>query len=126
MGTILLIEDNLEIRENIAEMLELENHIVFTAINGLEGMDIAKNKLPELILCDIQMPGANGYEVLSTLKKEPETASIPFIFITANAEKSEIKTGMSLGAFAYISKPFESDPLIKLVNDCLLQQSLMK
>src|SRR5574337_1985274 len=87
MATILIIEDNSDIRENTTEILELEGHRVETAVDGIAGRAIAREKLPDLILCDIMMPGLNGYDVLLELKNNASTAGIPFIFVTANAEK---------------------------------------
>ncbi len=119
MAKILIIEDNLEIRENTAEMLELEGHAVEMATNGSEGLVLAKEIIPDLILCDIMMPETDGYEVFRQLKGHGPTSSIPFIFVTANAEKREIKAGLELGANGYIRKPFELDELMAEVRRCL-------
>ena len=123
MATILLIEDNLEIRENLAEMLELAGHEVLLASNGIEGMNIAANKLPQIILSDIMMPKANGYEVIKTLKANSLTSHIPFIFLTASTEPSEMQAGLDLGADAYIRKPFEEEELMEVLSRCLSVQT---
>jgi len=117
MKTILFIEDNLEIRENTSEILELEGYSVLTAPNGKIGFEIAQKQKPDLILCDIMMPEMNGYEVFESLKKTVETSSIPFIFITASAEKSEVQKGLNMGAIGYIRKPFTEKELLDTIED---------
>ena len=119
MKTILLIEDNHDIRENTNEMLELEGYEVLVAMNGKTGLALAKEKIPDLILCDIMMPEANGYEVLNGLKNDHSTVNIPFIFLTASAEKSEVEAGLGMGADGYIRKPFEPDELFGTILECL-------
>lgn len=119
MALILLIEDNLEIRENITEILELTGHEIVVAENGTDGIAAAKEKMPELILCDVLMPETNGYEVFNALKATDSTANIPFIFVTANAEKSEMQIGLKMGAHAYIRKPFEMEELLEAIDKCL-------
>ena len=119
MSTILLIEDHTEIRENTTEILELEGYNVLTARNGKDGIDVAKSALPDLILCDVLMPEANGWEVIKELKATPATASIPFLFITASVEKREMQTGFDLGAIGYVRKPFEHEELITAIKDGL-------
>jgi CheY-like chemotaxis protein len=95
MKKILIIEDDQTMRENTAEILELAQFKVFTAPNGKIGSMMAKEVKPDLIICDIMMPELDGYGVLHVLAKDPKTASIPFIFLTAKAEKSEIRKGMA-------------------------------
>jgi CheY-like chemotaxis protein len=97
MKKILLIEDNTEVRENTAEILELADYTVFTAANGKIGVELAKREMPDLIICDIMMPELDGYGVLHVLSKNPATASIPFIFLTAKSEKDDFRKGMNLG-----------------------------
>lgn len=118
MKTILFIEDNLEIRENTSEILELEGYKMITAVNGRAGFDLAKAHKPDLILCDIMMPEMNGYEVFENLKKTPETSDIPFIFISASAEKSEVQKGLNMGAIGYIRKPFTDSELLETIEEC--------
>jgi CheY-like chemotaxis protein len=119
MITILVIEDNDDIRENTTELLELEGYKVITAIDGNAGITLAKAQLPDIILCDIMMPEANGYQVCETLKDTPSTASIPFIFISASVEKKAIDEGLSLGAVEYIQKPFDPKELFDALKRCL-------
>ena len=116
MQKILVIEDNLDVRENIVEILELSNYEVSEAPNGKEGVKAAKKEQPDLILCDIMMPEMDGYEVLYMLGKDPGTSTIPFIFLTAKAEKSDFRQGMSLGADDYLTKPFDDMELLKAIE----------
>jgi len=116
MKKILLIEDNLEIRENTAEILELADYEVVTAENGKIGVEKAKAYTPDLIICDIMMPELDGYGVLHILSKLPATSSVPFIFLTAKAEKSDFRKGMTLGADDYITKPFEELDLLNTIE----------
>ncbi|NET54634.1 MAG: diguanylate cyclase [Symploca sp. SIO2E6] len=113
--TILVIEDQQAIRSNLLKIL---SHVGFQTIgaeNGLEGVELANNHLPDLIVCDIMMPDMDGYDVLQELLQDPGTAKIPFIFLTAKADKSDIREGMNLGADDYLTKPFTSDELIDTV-----------
>jgi DNA-binding response OmpR family regulator len=126
MKTILLIEDNADLRENTAELLEQSNYKMITAENGKTGVELAKKNLPDLIICDIMMPELDGYEVLEMLSKDPKTESIPFIFLTAKSERSDMRKGMSLGADDYITKPFEETELIGAIEARLRKNELMK
>jgi CRP/FNR family transcriptional regulator, polysaccharide utilization system transcription regulator len=126
MKKILLIEDNKEVRENTAEILGLSNYEVVTAQNGKIGVELAGNENPDLIVCDIMMPELDGYGVLYMLSKKPETASIPFIFLTAKADKSEIRKGMSMGADDYLTKPFEEMELLQAVEVRLKKSEAFK
>lgn len=119
MKTIALIEDNEEMRENIAEILELADYNVLTASNGKEGVDLVKKELPDLIICDIMMPELDGYGVLYYLSKIPETRAIPFIFLTAKTERADFRKGMNMGADDYISKPFEEMELLAAIESRL-------
>ena len=113
---ILIIEDQEDVRENIAELLDLSNYEPIMASNGKEGVKKALEVKPDLILCDIMMPEMDGYEVLYLIGKNPEIASIPFIFLTAKSEKSDFRKGMNLGADDYITKPFEEMELLGAVE----------
>jgi CRP-like cAMP-binding protein len=123
---ILLIEDNVEMAENIVSILQLARYEVIHAPNGKVGVDIAQQRHPDLILCDIMMPELDGYGVVHILNKEPETASIPFIFLTAKADRSDFRTGMNLGADDYITKPFDGVDLLKVVEMRLKKSELLK
>ncbi|MFM8450965.1 MAG: response regulator [Haliscomenobacter sp.] len=113
---ILVIEDNLEVRENLTEILELSDYLVLEAEDGTEGVEIASREKPDLIICDVMMPRLDGFGVLNILSKKTDTASIPFIFLTAKAEKSDFRRGMNLGADDYITKPFYKDELLAVVE----------
>lgn len=115
MTKILVIEDEESIRENILELLEAENFQGIGATNGKIGIKMAIDQIPDLILCDMMMPEVDGHGVLKALRSEPLTATIPFIFLTAKADKSDIRTGMELGADDYITKPCTPQELLKAI-----------
>lgn len=116
MKKILVIEDNPEVRENTHEILELAGYEVVTAPNGKAGVELAQKENPDLIICDIMMPELDGYGVLHILNKKPETARIPFIFLTAKTEKTDIRKGMNLGADDYLTKPFDDTDLLNAIE----------
>lgn len=126
MRKILLIEDDNIMRENTAEILELAQYQVSTAPNGKIGAALAKEVKPDLIICDIMMPELDGYGVLHILSRDPRTASIPFIFLTAKAEKSEIRKGMDLGADDYLTKPFEDTELLNAIESRLKKAEVIR
>jgi CheY-like chemotaxis protein len=119
MKTLLLIEDNTDIRENTCELLELQGYHVIHATNGKSGLILAKEKTPDAILCDIMMPEADGYEVFNDLKNDPRTTSIPFIFLTASCEKKEVDAALGMGVSGYIRKPFDAKDLFDAIESCL-------
>ncbi len=114
--TILIIEDEKGVRENIKTLLEEEKYSVHAAANGTEGITMAKEILPDLIICDVLMHGVDGYEVLKTLSAEKKTKSIPFIFLTAKVERDDIRLGMQLGADDYLFKPYKAEELLKAIE----------
>lgn len=116
---VLLIEDNEDIRESTAEILELADYEVLTADNGKTGVELAQQHQPELILCDIMMPELDGYGVLFMLNKNPETSAIPFIFLTAKAERPDMRKGMEMGADDYLTKPFDDVELLNAIESRL-------
>jgi DNA-binding response OmpR family regulator len=122
---ILIIEDNPEVRENTDEILELAGYHVITAPNGKIGVELAQKEKPDLIICDIMMPELDGYGVLHILNKNPETAGIPFIFLTAKTEKTDIRKGMNLGADDYLTKPFDDTDLLNAI-EARLRKSAMQ
>ena len=126
MKTILLIEDNTEVRENTAEILELSGYKVLQAENGKIGSEIAIKQKPDLIICDIMMPVLDGYGVIHILSNNVDTASIPFIFLTAKGERSDFRKGMELGADDYITKPFDDVELLKAVESRFKKSDLLK
>lgn len=126
MKTILIIEDNKDVRENTAEILEMASYKVLQAENGKTGVELAQNAKPDLIICDIMMPVLDGYGVIHLLNKSPETASIPFIFLTAKNERSDLRKGMEMGADDYISKPFDDIELLNAVEIRLKKNEVLK
>lgn len=126
MKKILIIEDNAEVRENTAEIIELSNYEVITAENGKVGVELALKELPDLIVCDIMMPVLDGYGAYHLLSKHKETASIPFIFLTAKSEKADFRKGMEMGADDFITKPFDGIELLNAIEVRLKKNELLK
>lgn len=126
MVKVLVIEDEELIRENILDLLDAEDFEGLGAENGRIGVEIAKTQIPDLILCDVMMPQLDGYGVLEELRSDPKTAMIPFIFLTAKAEKNDVRSGMELGADDYLTKPCLPDELLKAINTRLDKQALIK
>lgn len=126
MQKILLIEDNADIRENMSEILELAGYEIIMAENGKEGVSMALEHEPNLIICDIMMPVLDGYGVLHMLHKNPKTQYTPFIFLTAKSERSEIRKGMEMGADDYITKPFDGTELLNAVESRLKKAAALK
>ena len=122
MKTILVIEDEKSIRSNIVRILHFGNFQVLEAPDGQAGVEIAKSYLPDLIVCDIMMPGLDGYQVFRELSEEAETAIIPFVFLSAKADRTDIRHGMSIGADDYLTKPFTSAELLQAVSARLTKQ----
>jgi len=113
---IVVVEDNTDVRENLAEILALDGYDVATAENGKIGVKVIEETKPDLVICDIMMPELDGYGVLHILNKKPELANIPFLFLTAKAEKADFRKGMNLGADDYLTKPFQADELLSTVE----------
>ena len=125
MKKILLIEDDVVLRENTAELLELSNYNVITAPNGKIGVELASNNLPDIIVCDIMIPELDGYGVLDALTKSDKTKHIPFIFLSAKTERSDVRRGMDLGADDYITKPFTEDELVSAIKSRLAKMAIL-
>ncbi|HPE82950.1 MAG: response regulator [Aequorivita sp.] len=125
MKTILLIEDDTALRENTAELLELSGYMVFTAPNGKIGIEKARSKNPNIIICDIMMPEIDGYGVLEKVASEEETKHIPFIFLSAKTEHKEIRKGMDMGADDYLTKPFDEQELLSAVESRLAKANIL-
>lgn len=123
---ILVIEDNVEMCENIASILKLANYQVLTANNGRTGIELVQQNQPDLILCDVMMPDLDGYGVLHILNKDPSTANIPFIYLTAKSEQKDFRVGMNLGADDYITKPFDGLELFNAIELRLKKNDLIK
>lgn len=125
MKKVLLIEDDVTVRENTAELLELSDYEVVTASNGKAGIDKARQEMPNIIVCDIMMPEVDGYGVLEALSKDAETAKIPFIFLSAKTEHKDIRKGMDLGADDYLTKPFEEEDLLSAIESRLAKVEIL-
>jgi two-component system, sensor histidine kinase and response regulator len=126
MKKILVIEDDSQILEALEDILTYENYEVHTASNGRLGVEAAIKHTPDLIISDIMMPELDGYGVLAELRKNPATFAIPFLFLTAKADKSSQRYGMEIGADDYITKPFENEEIIKAVNSRLEKYSTIE
>ena len=116
MKKILIIEDEPEMRRNIATILRLEKYQPVPAENGRKGVELAKHERPDLILCDVMMPELDGYGVLRELRADTELALIPFIFLTAKGEKEDLRSGMNLGADDYLTKPVAKTDLLDAIE----------
>ena len=119
---ILVIDDEEDYRAMITITLKMMGYEVIGASNGVDGLAAVKTHHPDLVLCDIRMPEMDGYALLGALKEDPECAAIPFIFLTGNTAKSEMRQGMQLGADDYLTKPFTSDELITSVKTRLTRR----
>jgi len=126
MKKILLIEDDVTVRENTAELLELSNYEVVTAPDGKKGVDKAKEEIPDIIVCDIMMPELDGYDVLTRLSEDSETKGIPFIFLSAKTEHKDVRRGMDLGADDYLTKPFEEEDLLSAIESRLAKVEILQ
>ncbi len=123
---ILLIEDEMQIRENVAELLTMKGFEVSTAYNGVNGVTQAMLKQPDLILCDIMMPEMDGYQVLETIRKNRALSTVPFVFLTAKADSTDFRRGMTLGADDYLTKPFTIDSLMTAIDSRLRRENQRK
>ncbi|QTE38907.1 response regulator [Mucilaginibacter gossypii] len=123
---ILIIEDSADIREGVVEILGLAGYTVFSASNGKMGLELAKVQLPDLILCDVMMPEMDGYGVLFMLGKSADTANIPFIFLTAKAERIDLRKAMEMGADDYLTKPFDDVELLNAIESRLKKKKQQK
>ncbi|NEU70127.1 response regulator transcription factor [Spirosoma agri] len=116
---LLLIEDEDNLRENIAELLSINGYHVMSALDGQQGLAQAALEPPDLIICDILMPNQNGYEVLEIVRSTPALTNTPFIFLTAKSDRLDLRHGMNLGADDYLTKPVASVDLIKAIESRL-------
>ena len=123
---ILVIEDELHIRNNVALLLTLNGFDVQTAANGREGISQAMLGSPELILCDVMMPEIDGFQVLETIRNARSLANVPFIFLTAKASPDDLRRGMNAGADDYLTKPFTLDNLLQTIASRLKRNELRK
>lgn len=122
MTTILVIEDNQAIRENIVEVLELADYQTLEAADGKQGLLLAETRHPDLIVCDLSLPILDGFVVLQMLNRDDKPCKVPFIFLTARSERAEIRKGMDMGADDYITKPFNPSELLSAI-ECQLKKA---
>jgi DNA-binding NarL/FixJ family response regulator len=123
MKKILIIEDDRSTRDNLATILRMEGFEAFTAADGRRGVEAALRENPNLIICDVMMPDLDGHGVLKALRQQPVTANTPFIFLTARGERTDIRTGMNLGADDYLTKPATATELLAAVNARLQREA---
>jgi len=123
---ILIVDDDPDVREGIAEILEAEGFLPLVAANGLDALTQVEEFLPDLIICDVIMPLMSGYELLEKCRKEPSLAMVPFIFLTAHAEKEILRHGMELGADDYLTKPIDRKNLIGAITARLRKHTFLQ
>jgi DNA-binding NarL/FixJ family response regulator len=123
---ILVVEDHAIMRENLVTLLDIEGFRVTGAANGKRAVEAATREVPDLILCDVMMPEMDGYEVLRTLRANANTATTPFIFLTARGEKQDVRTGMNLGADDYLTKPVTNTDLLAAIAARLERQRVLE
>jgi DNA-binding NarL/FixJ family response regulator len=126
MTRILIIEDDAATRENLEIILDMEGFAVRTAPDGQAGLDLARREPPDLIICDVSMPGLDGYEVLRQLRADPQHADMAFIFLTARGERQDQRAGMNLGADDYLCKPIDAEDLLGAIQTRLHRRQLTK
>jgi DNA-binding NarL/FixJ family response regulator len=124
MRRILVIEDEPEMRRNIATLLRFKEYEPIEAENGRKGVDLARREKPDLILCDVMMPELDGYGVLKALQQDASLALIPFIFLTAKGDKDDLRSGMNLGADDYLTKPVANTDLVNAIEARLRRSEL--
>jgi DNA-binding response OmpR family regulator len=124
MKKILIIEDQPVMRANVAELLELEGYTALQAEDGQVGLTIAHSERPDLVLCDIMMPGLDGLGVLQAMRSDANLKHVPFIFLTARGERVDLRNGMNLGADDYLIKPVDRKDLLAAVESRLRRQQL--
>ncbi|MEH2270051.1 MAG: response regulator [Nostoc sp.] len=126
LKTILLIEDEVDCRNLFSDVLEAKGFDTICAENGTAGIGQVQKYLPDLVICDIQMPDIDGYSVLSTLSQDPATAVIPFIFLTGSSYQADVRKGMELGADDYLTKPCTIENLLRAIAIRLEKQAFLK
>ena len=125
MKTILVLEDEPNVRESLIDLLEVEGFKAISAENGRIGLTIAHDIHPDLVLCDVRMPDIDGYKVLQNLRAHSDTGATPFIFLSAYTAKLDMRRGMELGADDYLFKPFTADELLGAISARLNKQAAL-
>jgi len=126
MNRVLVIEDEPKMLRNLLTILTMEGFEAVGARNGEEGVETALRELPDLVICDVMMPGFDGYEVLTRLRANPSTVDIPLIFLTARGEREDVRAGMNLGADDYLCKPCPTEELLSAIQARLRRQDEME
>src|SRR2546426_2192301 len=126
MKQILVIDDDSAVQSLTVKALTTRGFRTLTANDGMEGLEVARKQLPDLIICDIQMPRLDGYQTLAALRGDPVTATIPFIFLTGLTDRKELRQGMGLGADDFLTKPFSIGDLMQAVNTRLEKQAAVQ
>lgn len=122
MKKILVIEDNAEIRENTVELLQLSNYNVLAAINGQDGFDMAREHMPDLILCDMMMPDSDGQYFMKLAKKDKQLKNIPLVFFSAGSPLPDVQKVLIKVANGYLKKPFTEEELLEIITAALAKQ----
>lgn len=126
MEHLLIIEDDLNIRESLTDLLVLSGYKVSTAKNGREGFDMIMDNRPDLVLCDVNMPELDGFELLGAINQRLQNEIIPvFLFLTAKVSKDDIRHGLNLGADDYILKPFDHNEILEIIKMRLEKRNRM-
>ena len=126
MQQILLIEDEPLIRESLEDVLSLEGYDLVTARDGQTGLKAIESRRPDLVICDINMPEMDGFSVLDTLRADPVTRNLPFIFLTARSSRADLRRGMELGADDFLTKPFTVEELTKAIETRLTRHNVIE
>ncbi|WP_035984847.1 response regulator [Leptolyngbya sp. KIOST-1] len=126
MAKILVIEDETGVRDSIIDILNAEDFIVDSATNGEEGLRQIYEFQPDMVICDVMMPVLDGFGVLQQVRQNPDLATLPFVFLTAKAERNDFRSGMDLGADDYLTKPFTHDDLLRMIRTRLEAQGAVK
>ncbi len=126
MKTVLVVEDNEVIREDVVEILTLANYNVISAINGKDGLEKTNEHMPDLVVSDIAMPIVDGFGMLHVLRNDPKTEDVPFIFLTSKSDRNDFRNAMDSGADDYITKPFNGDELLKAVENRFKKIEVMR
>jgi two-component system, OmpR family, alkaline phosphatase synthesis response regulator PhoP len=122
MKTVLIIEDDVDLLENMKAVLEQQDYQTFTTSDSSLGIRLSRRNDPDLVLCDVMMPRVNGYDVLTAIRQHQTTAATPVVFVTGKSERSAVRHGMNLGADDYLTKPFTTTELLEVVSGCLSRQ----
>jgi DNA-binding NarL/FixJ family response regulator len=116
MSRVLVIDDDPRLRRQCAALLRMEGFETLEAADGRAGLALVRSEAPDLVICDVNMPGMNGHAALDALRNQVSTAGLPFIFLTANGDMQDLRVGMNLGADDYLVKPVDPDQLLAAVR----------